>query len=316
MFEALDEQTLRRIVVASISGGPITRVEMSLLPGLIAGVVADLSSRDLEIGAVRAVWLHFETMEQLLRALQGYGGIDVFRTFDSWTFGEPGQWIEGDVQHAEHDLLASVPGATPAARLEHVLAQREPTQAQLDDRLGNAIDSKSTERVQELLGLRADNTRMTEEEHPGPRADPNSRTFLITAAVRFLDGVVAALLAAGADPNQTSKTMKDGNTALSMAVQTAARAPPDKPAVARTLALLEVPTLGCTLAEHAAKLTVGAAVSWTSTTHPDFPTEREGKVVKIRDNGDLVCNTPLTSAWASGKKGWFAPVKLRLRGGA
>jgi hypothetical protein len=307
MFEALDEQTLRRIVVASISGGPITRVEMSLLPGLIAGVVADLSSRDLEIGAVRAVWLHFETVEQLLRALQGYGGIDVFRTFDSWTFGEPGQWIEGDVQHAEHDLLASVPGATPAARLEHVLAQREPTQAQLDDRLGNAIDSKSTERVQELLGLRADNARLTEAEHPGWRADPNSRTFLPVAAERFLDGVVAALLAAGADPHTTRG---DGFDALSMAVQEAARAPPDEPAVARTLTLLEVPTLGCTLAEHAAKLTVGAAVSWTNTLYPAFPTEREGTVIEIRDDGKLRCQG------ASGKIGAFPPVHLRLRGGA
>jgi hypothetical protein len=280
---------------------------MSLLPGLIAGVVADLSTRDLDIGLVRVVWLHFETVEQLLRALQGFGGIDVNRTYNSWKFGKPGRWIEGDVHHAEHDLLASVPGATPAARLEHLLARREPTQKQLGDRLNNAIKSKSTERVRELLGLRADHTRMTEAEHPGPRADPNSLTFLISAAQRFLDSAVAALLAAGADPH---KTRKNGHTALSMAVEAAASAPPGKPAVARTLALLEGPTLGCTLAEHAAKLTVGAAVSWTTPRLSAFASERAGTVIEIRDDGKRRCQG------ASGKIGAFPPVLLRLRGAA
>ena len=45
----------------------------------------------------------------------------------------------------------------------------------------------------ELLGLRADNTPMTQEEWPGPRADPNCRLqsstpILAYAAQKFIDG--------------------------------------------------------------------------------------------------------------------------------
>ena len=181
-------------------------------------------------------------------------------------------------------------------------------------RLLNAIRSTSTERVQELLGLRADNTPLTQEERPGPRADPKSLTKLGTpalafAAQRFLDGSVEAFLAAGADPHLTKQS---GSTALDYAVQCAAEAPPGAAAVARTLALLEGPTLGCPRAEHAAKLTVGAAVTWTDTAYDErFPEGRLGTVVKEPDkDGDL------TVEGASGGVGWFKPEDLRLREGA
>ena len=127
------------------------------------------------------------------------------------------------------------------------------------------------------------------------------------AANRFVAGAVEALLAAGADPHLTNK---NGSTALDYAVQFAARAPPGAAAVARTLALLEGPTLGCPRAEHAAKLTVGAAVTWTSTLHPSFPTEREGTVGAVLEDGWIVVEG------ASGAKGRFNPEALRLREGA
>ena len=302
----------RTVVVVSLSGGPVTRVEKSLLPRLIAGVVADLSTRELDIGGVSIKWLHFEAVEQLLSAMQGFGGVDPVRINSSWTFGEPGQWIPGEAQHMEHDLLATVPGATAAEKRQYLLAERQPTQEQLNARLLNAIRSTSTERVQELLGLKADNTPLTQEERPGLRADPNSLTkrgtpALAFAAQKFLDGSVEAFLAAGADPHLMDK---NGSTALSFAVHQAADAPPGAAAVARTLALLEGPTLGCPRAEHAAKLTVGAAVTWTSSLQPSFPTEREGTVVKIREDGDIRVEG------ASGAEGRFAPEALRLREGA
>ena len=93
-------------------------------------------------------------------------------------------------------------------------------------------------------------------------------------------------------------------------MQFATDAPPGAASVARTLALLEGPTLGCPRAEHAAKLTVGAAVTWTDTNHPRFPTEREGTVVKIWDYGMIVVEG------ASGAQGRFPPEQLRLREGA
>ena len=189
-------------MVVSLSGGPVTRVEKSLLPRLIAGVVADLSTRELDIGGVEIKWLHFEAVEQLLSAMQGFGGVDPMRMSNSWKFGEPGQWIAGEAQNMEHDLLATVPGATAAEKRQYLLAERQPTQEQLNARLLNAIRSTSTERVQELLGLKADNTPLTQEERPGPRADPNCRhpdstPALAFAAQKFLDGSVEAFLAAG-----------------------------------------------------------------------------------------------------------------------
>ena len=103
----------------------------------------------------------------------------------------------------------------------------------------------------------------------------------------------------------------EGFTALSLPVQLAADAPPGAAAVARTLALLEGPTLGCSRAEHAAKLTVGAAVTWTNTIQPSFPTEREGTVVQELDEDGYI-----TFEGASGARGRFKPEQLRLREGA
>ena len=81
-------------------------------------------------------------------------------------------------------------------------------------------------------------------------------------------------------------------------------------AVARTLALLEGPTLGCPRAEHAAKLTVGAAVTWTNTIQPSFPTEREGTVGAVLEDGKIGVEG------ASGAMGRFSSESLRLREGA
>ena len=64
--------------------------------------------------------------------------------------------------------------------------------------------------------------------------------------------------------------------------------------------------LGMPYAEHAASLTVGAAVTWTSTLSALKP-ERSGTIVKIFDNGNLQVEGAST-----GKRGTFTPAKLRL----
>ena len=298
----------RTVVVVSISGGPVTSVERRLLPQLIAGVIADLSTRDLDIGGVEIKWLHFEAVEHLLLAMQGFGGVDPVKMWSRWKFGEPGQWSPGSVQNAAHDILADVPGATALERRQYLLAERQPTQEQLNTRLLNAIRSTSAQRVQELLGLRTDNIPLTQEERPGLLADPNcllpsSTPALAFAAQRFVAGAVEALLAAGADPHMTRT---DGICALDYAVNVVPSGRWDTPVVVRTLALLEGPTLGCTRAEHAAKLTVGATVTWTDK-NKKFPPEREGTVVEIREDGQRLVEG------AAGRRGWMLPEKLRLR---
>ena len=60
-------------------------------------------------------------------------------------------------------------------------------------------------------------------------------------------------------------------------------------------------------AEHAASLTVGAAVTWPLVKHSKLGTEQTGPIVKIFDNGTLQVEGAST-----GKRENFTPAKLRL----
>ena len=112
----------------SISGGPITQTEKDALAMLIRGVVADLSTRELDIGQIHIHWLHFESLEDYLKALQGYGGIDLGGAmYSRKKFGLPGEWVDGP-RNAEYDLLTDVPGATPEERRAFLLTEAAPTQ--------------------------------------------------------------------------------------------------------------------------------------------------------------------------------------------
>eukprot|EP01047_Picozoa_sp_COSAG01_P078576 COSAG01_NODE_14573_length_1435_cov_2.514585_1_plen_414_part_01 len=117
---------MRTAVAVSVSGGPITQVEKAKLgETVIGGVIADLTSRDLQLGAVQILWLHFETCEDLLKAMQGYGGIDLLRMSNRWDFAQAGEWIQGEVYREEFDLLRGVPGESPEARRAYLLARRD-----------------------------------------------------------------------------------------------------------------------------------------------------------------------------------------------
>ena len=62
----------RTLFAISIGGGTITQTEKKALAGLIQGAVADLSTRDIDIGDVHVHWLHFDLFEDFLKALQGF----------------------------------------------------------------------------------------------------------------------------------------------------------------------------------------------------------------------------------------------------
>ena len=55
---------------------------------------------------------------------------------------------------------------------------------------------------------------------------------------------------------------------------------------------------------------MGAAVTWTNTIQPSFPTEREGTVGAVLEDGCIGVEG------ASGAQGVFPPESLRLREGA
>eukprot|EP01045_Picozoa_sp_COSAG04_P020078 COSAG04_NODE_2018_length_4992_cov_2.675455_1_plen_854_part_00 len=291
----------------SIAGGSITQAEQEQLTTLIRGVIADLSTRELDLGSIHIHWLHFESLEDYLKALQGYGGIDLGGAMDSRkNFGLPGEWVDGP-RNAEYDLLTGVPGATPEERRAFLLTAAAPTQAQLDRRLQKAIVCRSTERVRELLGLDAQDQPLPEGERPAMLPDRIDELFIIAAQGLNLEAL-KALLAAGADPHALRD---DGGCALSMAVDAGGDAREAAPGAAEevdeVIDFCARAQLGMTYAEHAASLAVGSAVTWTSK-DTNIPDEQSGTIVEIREEDDSF----LVQGASSGKEQYFSAAKLRL----
>ena len=63
--------------------------------------------------------------------------------------------------------------------------------------------------------------------------------------------------------------------------------------------------LGMPYAEHAARLTVGAAVTWSLIN--SSPPDKAGTIVEVLEDGNL-----LVEGASSGKRGRFLPANLRL----
>jgi hypothetical protein len=314
----------RTTFAVSISGGPITDTEKFALPGLINGTVADLSTRDLDLGELSIQWLHFQSLEDFLKALQGFGGIDFGGAMKQrQKFNLPGQWIDGDYQE-QYDMLKGVPGATPEERRAFLLAPSAPDQAALNERLIKAIGSKSVPRVRELLGLDATDTPLPEGARPAICADPNTKSTATGASMfgeavlEFNVEMMEALLAAGADPCATTDR---GFCPLQMAAQNAAGAlaacadaPKVRERVEATLELCAQRQVGVSYAEHLASLAVGTAVKWTEV----FPEghqlhgEFAGTIHRINP-GRRAPQTYAVQGSASGKEIWLNPGGLRVQ---
>ena len=283
----------RVVFAVSISGGSITQTEKAALSDLINGTVADISTRALNIGDVRIEWLHFETLEEFLKALQGYGGVDFAGTLPAnKNFNLPGRWVDGDYD-PEHDLLTNVPGTTLEERRAFLRTPQPADQDMLDTQLGNAIDARSTARVQELLGLDSSNSPLPAGKRPALCADPNaSHPASNTSKFSFAAGILNleamhALLAAGADPFSVNDY---GTSALSNAVYNAEKAPvPEdererRKVRERAQAVIELcakEELGMSYAEHVATLAVGCAVTWEYTARVNELGGKTGTLVDI-----------------------------------
>eukprot|EP01043_Picozoa_sp_COSAG02_P021129 COSAG02_NODE_1064_length_14845_cov_137.957616_2_plen_454_part_00 len=173
----------------SIAGGTVTQTEHRLLGELISTTVADLSTREIDLKSVYLYWVRFECINDCLKALQGYGGIQLSPVRDANMLGKPGSWTDGPY-HATFDLLKSVPGSTPDERREYLMQERLPDASVLGQRLNNAITAGSVGRVRELLAAKAD-----------PNYAMNDTSALHSAATNLADpAIVRALLEAGANP--------------------------------------------------------------------------------------------------------------------
>jgi hypothetical protein len=180
----------RIIFLISLTGGSVTQTEYKLLPGLIGSTLADLSTRELDLGRMHVFWLHFETAEQCIKALQGYGGVDMMTVQMSNAIGIPGSWTDGP-HDSTWDLLHKVPGSWPDERREQLLSVADHIDmGQLNKRLHNAVAAGSILRVQELIQARAD---------PNCRSGAMDSTCLHEAAWRLNADVVAMLITSGAD---------------------------------------------------------------------------------------------------------------------
>lgn len=173
--------------VVSIQGGPVSNAEFHEIPAMMRGTIADISSRHVD-GEWALFWLHFQNISDLIKALQGYGGIDIY---DYWQnrrpFNLPGEWRDGEYNQ-KYDLLRSLPGAKPEDRRQKLLAAVDTTDP--SKRLLAAIESGSATAVQHALSKRADPT--AESSH-------DRKHCLAIAAINANVDVVHVLLDAKAD---------------------------------------------------------------------------------------------------------------------
>jgi hypothetical protein len=298
------EKGTRTVFPVSISGGPITKAEKAALCPIFTGVVADLCTRDVDVGVTNLRWLHFETFECYIKALQGYGGIDFVQLHQRSKFDLPGQWVDGDY-NSEYDLLIDLPGATPEERRASLLEAYAPEQEVLDLRLYNATSCDSTVRVQQLLEFGA---------NPNFRAPSNKGSMFWQAASRFNLEAMQTLLDAGADPAVPNKF---GECPLYKVVKLTH---PDKfncvldeddsgdlnAKAKATIELCAQAELGKSFAEHVASLVPGAEVTWTSNTLKG--NSKTGTIVEIQANGKL-----LVRGAKNANEKEFVPAQLRLK---
>ena len=195
----------RVVFAVSIAGGPVTQTEKRLLPGLINGTLLDLSTRELNLGKLYVFWLHFDRVEHLFKALQGYGGIDLYRTYDANVNGHAGRWIDVDsARDTRHDLLARAPGATPEEVRAWLIEARTHPLKFLNSLVHIAIEMGSARRLREVLAAGADANIADDDGYP----------YFCYAVNRADPELVRAMLDYGAD-----KTTKNpaGQTPLDYA---------------------------------------------------------------------------------------------------
>lgn len=312
----------RHVFAISVSGGPVTQTEKTALPGLLRGVIADLSTRDLDIKDTYIHWLHFETLDEYLMALQGYGGIDLGGLMDSRAmFGLPGEWIFCE-RNAEYDLLTDVPGGTLDERRAFLMTVAAPDRDTLVAQMNKAILCESTERVRELLGLAVDNTPLPQRECPPLCVDPNWRmhdglSMFMFAASRFNLEAMEALLAAGARPHAVDT---NGVCALAFAVgrwydlKKAMELPKVEGAAQRMILTIErcaQAQLGTSYWAHRRALKVGAAVTWTNKTNEASEAGDFAGTIMTHDPHDE--DVPFEVEGATSRiRVWFNPAMLRL----
>eukprot|EP00928_Gymnodinium_smaydae_P066466 TRINITY_DN49476_c0_g1_i1.p1 TRINITY_DN49476_c0_g1~~TRINITY_DN49476_c0_g1_i1.p1 ORF type:complete len:510 (+),score=45.57 TRINITY_DN49476_c0_g1_i1:50-1579(+) len=186
---------VRMIFAFSVAGGPITQTERKLLPGLISGCVADLSTRQLQMGGLKVWWIHFKSMSELVRALQGYGGFDFLAAARRQGFGLPAEWQDGPYNE-KYDVLQKLPGNSPEERRNSLYKRWEPTPGEINDRLVMAVQALSVTRVQELLAMRANPSHISRVGH----------SVLMSAVSKAQPDIVQALLENKADPHYVCQT--------------------------------------------------------------------------------------------------------------
>eukprot|EP00928_Gymnodinium_smaydae_P086622 TRINITY_DN7093_c0_g4_i1.p1 TRINITY_DN7093_c0_g4~~TRINITY_DN7093_c0_g4_i1.p1 ORF type:complete len:387 (+),score=52.96 TRINITY_DN7093_c0_g4_i1:56-1216(+) len=222
--EVKDSQTLganwaegARIVVAlSISGGPITQVEKTLIPGVITGVISNLATRNIDAGGqYRILWLHFESFGQLAKALSGCGTVKYEQYFSlRYAQGLPCEWVDGDPPETVPALFQSLRhfpepwcwGEGDPKGLADVLSEI-PKILPLQEQLGKALRSCDVTLVKRLLEENADPNALVTNVFECYEAPPLDCAVLHVASPQL----VQTLLDAKADINQCHESVQQRN---------------------------------------------------------------------------------------------------------
>jgi len=142
----------------SIAGGIITQTEFGLIPGILQAVKSDLCTRNIDsLTSIIIIWVHFDCITHLVRALAGFGTIDLWSIMNgAIPMKQAGVWTDGDYD-VDGDLLleSGVPGTTPEERVDFIL--NENTGLTDNERhLMGAVAADNAELVERFLVRKAD----------------------------------------------------------------------------------------------------------------------------------------------------------------
>eukprot|EP00928_Gymnodinium_smaydae_P080755 TRINITY_DN64396_c0_g1_i1.p1 TRINITY_DN64396_c0_g1~~TRINITY_DN64396_c0_g1_i1.p1 ORF type:complete len:835 (+),score=64.35 TRINITY_DN64396_c0_g1_i1:219-2507(+) len=203
----------RAIFVFSITGGPITQMEYTMIPGLMTGVLSNLAHLDVrDYENLNIIWIHFDTVFDLFRALSGYGTIDLESYLRGGrALGQPCKWTDGSTWSEEGCIfqVCNFKGYepnSPETLFNWIVHQKNlpvPVSAltvPIDTKLIKAIKSGDSFVVNALL-----------EEKASPNAVDSSDTVYgynalhwAVAMVGNVD-IISLLLDKKADPNARTK---------------------------------------------------------------------------------------------------------------
>lgn len=171
------ETQFRIAIAVSISGGPITQVEKSYIPGILRDVVSDIHRRGFEWGEdAKIAWVHFESVWGFLKSLDGHKEL-VHDLHENGVFDHSGR----PMSFRPNALKRTVPVKSPSLLTKPIEELTIPLQKINPESLLNASFAGDIATVEFLLAKKGD-----------VDTNDSSGTTLLQYAVKSFDSLGSA----------------------------------------------------------------------------------------------------------------------------